>query len=353
MRRLFRRPIATVIGVLGLVIVAVVGSQVLSSGPDPLPKFISYFDRPGVVYIQYSASESETEEEWIDYRNEKRKELTQRKGKTTYLVLSTSKEVKTFSKGGRVIDIERANLGNRSLIIEAVNAAKKGELEEIERQGGSVFYSFKKKQYKSSFDTPWYVDSEISVSEKTGKLAGLLVNNEDGGVEQMSYDVKSIKHLPASAAKDIFSMKEVKSAQLEGGSDVSLGLDGRKLREYKPVKAYWLGESVNGVEVSNMGATKFPDGVFVTVTYGSIDRPQFEITTERADNPQAREILETAHTFEQAKINGNEAFIQEYLGSPRVYVLRGNAFLQIDGFAYSYAERKKFIKLIEENLQKP
>lgn len=332
---------------LSLLIVAVAAFiELIDKGPNPLPKFISYFDRPGVTYIKYEPDEYGSYPLWIDYRAKRAKYLYKdKKGKIENIDLIKGEEVRTYDSGVPGISKEGLNESNEPILLGFMKAAKQGDLVKVKYKGGLVYYRLKDEKTYSEEDPERA--PQIALDGILGLPVKTILYNSDAG-EFVSAPIESVSHLPESSAKGIFNMNELDPQVLKEQSE-TLGYTAKDLRKFKRFTPYWLGPEVLGAKVSSIKDT-VEDGQFqaLGIFYGSPIKPMARITAYRKGQEGQLDFDGLWETGKRFRVHGYRAVLRKpqetYIEvSSGVYWIHGPYRLSND----------RLIKFIKRNFQRP
>ena len=355
-REFFRsKQLFAVVGVALAAIVAAVMVELLIKGPNPLPKFISYFDRPGVVRVDYKVPKKSRYSEWVDYSKRKEKRYQVDGGFTT-LEIWSPKVFQTYDQEAEGMSKSRSTRSNQLQLLRAVEDAKKGDLNEVFRSGGIVYYVFARKR-KQSQEPEDLHNLLIGIDEKTSLLARIgVVEHEDEDGEKVpggANEVRSIKRLPASKSRSIFTARELKKRNLIGESKFrSIGFSRSDLKKFKAFQPYWLGEEIEGAKVETIVTNKVSGEDNLSFNYTKDGVSTFELYEVADDSKKSKSLWKYLNYDKRIKINGSPALLVDE-GQPTLYIKRGGTTLWIKGLKYKYSQRNEFIKLVEKNLQRP
>ena len=355
-REFFRsKQLFAVVGVALAAIVAAVMVELLIKGPNPLPKFISYFDRPGVVRVDYKVPKKSRYSEWVDYRKRKEKRY-QVDGGFTALEIWSPKVFQTYDQEAQGMSKSRSTRSNQLQLLRAVEDAKKGDLDEVFRSEGVVYYAFARKR-KQSQESEDLHNLLIGIDGKTGLLARIgVVEHEDEEGEEVpggANEVRSIRRLPASKSRSIFTARELKKHNLLGGSKFrSLGFTRSDLKKFKAFQPYWLGEETEGAKVGEIISNDEYGEKHLAMYYSKGVTRTFDLLEAKANSRYSKEIWKYINYEKKLKIGGSPALLVDN-GNPRLYIKRGGTTIRIDTSKYKYSQSNEFIKLVEKNLQRP
>ncbi len=355
-REFFRsKQLFAVVGVGLAAMIAAVVIELLSQSPNPLPKFVSHFDRPGVVEITYKTTDKRTRKDWVDYKNGREKSLAATKGFPYLLEIRTPRELTSYKSPPDMIVPStvqkiRATPGNETMMLRALRRASKNELEKVFRANGVAYYKLKPNQRDRSSDIKslW-----LGLDEKTGLPAVVIYSIDSGEKDSLSEEVKSIKRLPASSAKTVFTTKEIKPKQLENRDKTrSLGFTAKDLKKFKAFQPYWLGEEIDGAKVDQIISNDEYGEKRLAMYYSKSGVHTFNLTEASIDSEKSKAIWKYLNYDKKLKIGGSLALLVDE-ASPTLYIKRGGTTIWINGLKYKYSQSNEFIKLVEKNLQRP
>lgn len=317
-----------------------------NQGPNPLPKFLAYFDKPGIVHVTYKAPKGNKYEEWFSYRSERIKELMKYSDGETSLTVVDGKIVKEYKEEGHYIDAERLSKDNMPGLTLITQAAKDGKLKLTKRKDGLAYYKIEEKREDGTLIAP---HSNVVISEKTGRFKGTIASGEMTSV----FKVERIERIPESESSSIFNFKELTKKQLRGpGRD--LGFTASSLRKFKDFPVYWLGPSFKGTKVSSMDSYKMHGETTVSINYGLGYETDIEIVEESIDSSDAKDAWKYIRPVKRIIVQGKPAKLQQNLSGNAP----GELIVQYDNTQVSiingyFKNQSEFIEYVEKNLRRP
>ncbi len=329
-----------------VIVLAVVVIELVSKGSNPLPKFVSYFDRPGIIYIKYKSVKNTTDEEWIDFRSRKDKLLITEDERVTELTLADSKKVKIYYRSKKNVLTERLSRGNEPVLMRFINDAKMGMLVEKKRKGGVVLYGFKADRASRDSDPEWLEDAQIALAKESGRLRWIKFRGE-----RDSLRIVSTNRLSDSEANGIFRMKEIPKKITDNASRIS-GYTADDLRKFNKFTPYWLGEEVDGAKVSAINSYEVDGVPGVYIAYGPADSPVVAINEFPWNSEPGQSAWRYSRPVKDMIIDGRPVKLQDG-DSPRIFIKLNNTLTRIDGLKKPFTESDKLIKIIDEQLQQP